>query len=156
MALFVGLRDCKDVKDIKEDDLRTEFSRFGELVRCSKRSTCAFISFKNDADAEKAVAELHGKEWRGGKYVLICIVFYCGNFVFFCNSEKKIAFQLFHLCGSTCSGSMLSGRSSLVALTSHRRKATLNALSALRKAISPGFSFFVFVQISPTVVINRT
>lgn len=69
MSLFVGLRDCAELKDIKEPELKAEFSKFGDIERCELKTSHAFITFKSDGDAEKAVAEWNGKIWRGGKCV---------------------------------------------------------------------------------------
>ena len=74
MSLFVGLRDCTELKDIKEPELKAEFSKFGDIERCELKASHAFITFKSDDAGEKALAEWHGKIWRGGKCVYVLLV----------------------------------------------------------------------------------
>ena len=58
---------------VKEDDLREKFAAYGELTevtiimdRMSGRSKgFGFVTFANDEDAKKAIAELDGKEFQG-------------------------------------------------------------------------------------------
>lgn len=63
---------------LNNDSLKELFSQFGEVVdamvitdRMSGRSRgFGFVTFANDADAEKAVAEMHEKDVDGRKLVV--------------------------------------------------------------------------------------
>jgi RNA recognition motif-containing protein len=63
---------------MKGDSLRDLFSQFGEVTeamvisdRMSGRSKgFGFVTFANEADAERAVAEMHEKEVEGRKIVV--------------------------------------------------------------------------------------
>ena len=58
---------------VKEEELREKFATYGELTevtiimdRMSGRSKgFGFVTFANDEDAKKAIAELDGKEFQG-------------------------------------------------------------------------------------------
>ena len=63
---------------VTEDDLKTLFSQYGETEECvivkdkfSGRSKgFGFVTFTNDADADKAVAELDGHDLNERKIVV--------------------------------------------------------------------------------------
>jgi len=61
MALFVGKVD----RDCREDDLRNLFEPFGKLARCTLKRGFAFVTFEEQEDADKACADLQGKELLG-------------------------------------------------------------------------------------------
>lgn len=72
--LFVGSLDW----GVTTDDLQQAFSVFGEIEDAivltdkftGKSRGFGFVTFVNDADADKAVAELDGTELKGRKIVV--------------------------------------------------------------------------------------
>jgi len=89
--LFVKLRKGREVKQVKRvyvgnlpfryrgKDLREIFSKFGEveyatviLDKFNRRRSkgFGFVTFVNDADADKAIKEMDGKELDGRKVVV--------------------------------------------------------------------------------------
>lgn len=72
--LFVGNLSY----DVKSEDLTDLFSPFGNVLgayvitdRASGRSKgFGFVEFENDADAQKAIADMHEKDLKGRKLVV--------------------------------------------------------------------------------------
>lgn len=67
--LFVGNLSF----DLKEEDLKTAFAQFGEVKEAAiiinkfngRSKGFGFVTFASEADAQKAVAEMNGKELGG-------------------------------------------------------------------------------------------